>query len=169
MEYEVKYAVRKSITLRVRSGKLYVIAPIGTEDSFIEELIAKHARWINSKIESQLRRDAEEATLDGADIARLKREARKYFTEKTEYFARLMGVSYGKIRISSAKGRFGSCSSDGNISYTYRLMLYPEVAREYVIVHELAHIEEMNHSKSFYALIEAVMPDYKERKLLLKK
>jgi predicted metal-dependent hydrolase len=56
----------------------------------------------------------------------------------------------------------------GNISFSYRLMLYPEPAREYVIVHELAHLLEMNHSKRFYKIIESVLPDYKWRKSLLK-
>jgi len=79
-----------------------------------------------------------------------------------------MSLKHGRITITSAKTRFGSCSSKGNISYSYRLMLYPEAAREYVVVHELAHLLEMNHSKRFYAIIEKYLPDYKERKKLLK-
>ena len=106
--------------------------------------------------------------LTDADIKRLKKEAKVYFAEKTEYFAKIMGIDYGRITITSAQKRFGSCSSSGNISFTYRLMLYPDAAREYVVVHELAHRREMNHSKRFYAIIEAVMPDYRYRKRLLK-
>ena len=79
-----------------------------------------------------------------------------------------MGLKYGRITITSAKTRFGSCSSKGRISYSYRLMLYPEAARDYVVVHELAHLVEMNHSKRFYDVIEKFMPDYKERKRMLK-
>ena len=79
-----------------------------------------------------------------------------------------MGLNYGRITITSAKKRFGSCSSVGNISYSYRLMLYPEAAREYVVVHELAHLVEMNHSKKFYEVIAKILPDYKYRKKLLK-
>ena len=79
-----------------------------------------------------------------------------------------MGAEYGRITITSAKTRFGSCTSQKNISYSYRLMLYPKEAREYVVVHELAHTFEMNHSRGFYAIIEKVLPDYKERKKLLK-
>ena len=96
------------------------------------------------------------------------RDAKKYLTNKTEYFANIMGIKCGRITITSAKTRFGSCSSKGNISYSYRLMLYPEAAREYVVVHELSHVCEMNHSKRFYAIIERYLPDYKERKKLLK-
>ena len=79
-----------------------------------------------------------------------------------------MGLKYGRISITSAKTRFGSCNSRGNIAYSYRLMLYTEAAREYVVVHELSHLLEMNHSKSFYSIVEKYMPDYKERRKLLK-
>ena len=79
-----------------------------------------------------------------------------------------MGLKYGRITITSAKGRFGSCSSEGNISFSCRLMTYPEAARDYVVVHELAHLVEMNHSKRFYSIIEKYMPDYKIRKRMLK-
>ena len=72
------------------------------------------------------------------------------------------------MTITGAKTRFGSCSSKGNISFSYRLMMYPEPAREYVVVHELAHLVEMNHSKRFYAIVERYLPDYKERKKQLK-
>ena len=79
-----------------------------------------------------------------------------------------MGLKHGRITITSAKTRFGSCSSKGNISYSYLLMTYPEAAREYVVVHELAHLVHMNHSAAFYSLVEQYMPDYKARRKLLK-
>ena len=101
-------------------------------------------------------------------IKALRAEAKEYLKAKTEYYSQIMGLKCGRITITSAKTRFGSCSSKGNISYSYRLMLYPEQAREYVVVHELAHLLEMNHSKKFYAIIEKVMPDYKERRRMLK-
>jgi hypothetical protein len=97
-----------------------------------------------------------------------KKSAKAYFECKTKEYAHLMNLKYGRITITSAKTRFGSCSSKGNISYSYRLMLYPERAREYVVVHELAHLSEMNHSKRFYSIIEKILPDYKERKKALK-
>ena len=101
-------------------------------------------------------------------IKELKKSAKAYFKEKTELFSKLMNIKYGRITITSAQTRFGSCSSLGNISYSYRLMMYPEAAREYVVVHELAHILELNHSDRFYAIVQKYLPDYKERKKLLK-
>ena len=87
---------------------------------------------------------------------------------KAEYYSALMGVDFGRISIMSAKTRFGSCSSKGNIAFSYRLMLYPEAAVDYVVVHELAHRKEMNHSKAFYKIVEDILPDYKERRKLLR-
>ena len=99
---------------------------------------------------------------------KLKREAREYLETKTEYFSKIMGLKYSRITITSAERRFGSCSSKGKICYSYRLMLYPEAAREYVVVHELAHLVEMNHSKRFYKIVEKYLPDYKERRRMLR-
>ena len=96
------------------------------------------------------------------------KSAKNVLPDKVAYYAEIMGLKYGRITITSAKHRFGSCSSKGNLSFSYRLMMYPEAAIDYVVVHELAHIVEMNHSKAFYAVIEKVLPDYKERIKLLK-
>lgn len=106
--------------------------------------------------------------LTSQDINELKKQARVYFAERIEHFANIMGLKYGRITITSAQKRFGSCSSQGNICFSYRLMLYPEKAREYVVVHELAHLIHMNHSKEFYGVIESVLPDYRQRKRMLR-
>ena len=95
-------------------------------------------------------------------------EAKIALTAKTAYYAKIMGLSYGRITITSAKTRFGSCSSKGNISFSYLLMLYPDEAIDYVVVHELAHLVEMNHSSAFYKIVENILPDYKNRQKLLK-
>ena len=94
--------------------------------------------------------------------------ARKALTKKTELYSNIMGLSYGRITITGAKRRFGSCSSRGDISYSFRLMAYPDRAIDYVVVHELCHLVHMNHSRDFYALLEKYLPDYKERRALLK-
>ena len=80
-----------------------------------------------------------------------------------------MGLKYGRITITGAKTRFGSCSAKGNISFSFRLMKYPEAAIDYVVVHELAHLLELNHSQKFWNIVATVFPDYKERRKLLKK
>lgn len=168
MDYELRYSDRRTISLKVKDARLIVYSPRGVRLKEIEKIIDKHLNWINSKIAMQMSRLESTKSLTEDDIKVLKKDAGKYLSEKTEYFAKVMGLEYGKITITSAKTRFGSCSSKKNISYSYRLMLYPEEAREYVVVHELAHTRLMNHSKEFYKIIEGVLPDYKRRKALLK-
>ena len=168
MEYKVVYSRRKTISISIENCAPVVKAPIGTTEATIRSVVEKHSSWIIKHVEMQKKKAARVADLTENDIKNLKREARRYFTEKTAYYAQIMGINYGRVTITSAQKRFGSCSSEGNICYSYRLMLYPEAARDYVVVHELAHRKEMNHSPRFYSVIAAVMPDYKYRKRLLK-
>lgn len=168
MNYNLIYSNRKSLSVSVKGGVITVRAPIGTKGEIIEEFIKKHFSWIETHLLKEKERIAKTENLTDEQIRILKNEARTYFAVKSEYYAKIMGLKFGRITITGAKTRFGSCSSKGNICYSYRLMLYPEPAREYVIVHELSHLLEMNHSKNFYKIVEQFMPDYKERRRMLK-
>ena len=168
MNYTVKYSDRKTLSITVRNAQVIVRSPKNIDKGRIEAFVTKHSEWINEKVKQQSAKINRFNNLSESDIAVLKTRAREYFNWKTNDFAAIMGLKYGKIKITSAKTRFGSCNSNGTICFSYRLMLYPEKAREYVIVHELAHLVHMNHSKAFYKLVESYMPDYKERMRLLK-
>ena len=98
----------------------------------------------------------------------LKDAARAILPEKTAYWSRRMGVTPTGLRITSARKRYGSCSSKNSLCFSCFLMRYPEEAIDLVVVHELCHILEKNHGPRFYALLEQYLPDYKERKKLLK-
>ena len=168
MEYKVVYSRRKTIAFSIVDCSLIVRAPYKTSKSTIDQLIVKHQKWIDNHLAMQIKKKSMLDELGEDDIKRLKKEAKKYFSEKTEYFSNIMGLKYSRITITSAMKQFGSCNAKGGICFSYRLMLYPEAAREYVIVHELAHLKEMNPSARFYSIIEKVLPDYKARKRLLK-
>lgn len=169
MEYTALYSKRKTISITVRCGMFIVKAPIGTSQNKIEKLLSEHSNWIEVHLKKEREMEKLYSSLDEKRIKELRHTARGYFTEKTRYYADIMGLEYNKIRISSAMSRFASCSSRGNISYSYRLMLYSEACREYVIVHELAHLVEMNHSKKFWDIVGRYMPEYKKIREELKK
>ena len=169
MDYKVVYSGRKTIALSVKDGALVVKAPYGTKKTRIEKLISSHENWINKHIQKQKEKNAKYGNLSEERIAELRKIAKQILPAKVSYYAKIMGLKYGRITITSAKTRFGSCSSKGNIAFSYRLMMYPDAAIDYVVVHELAHLKEMNHSPAFYKVVAAVLPDYKERIKLLKK
>lgn len=169
MTYETVYSDRRTVSLVIkRDGTLLVRAPRGMKKKEIARVIDEHKQWIARSIERQAARTDRFSALTDADVSALKKQAKEILPELTKKYSEIMGLSYGRITITAAKTRFGSCSSQGNIAYSWRLMCYPSEAWEYVIVHELAHRVYMNHSPAFYRLIESVLPDYKARRRLLK-
>ncbi len=98
----------------------------------------------------------------------LKENAKRILTAATEKTAKDMGVSYKRVGISSAKTRWGTCTADNTIRYTFRLLYMPKEVIEYVVVHELAHTLQKNHSKAFWRVVERYVPDWKARRKILK-
>ena len=88
-------------------------------------------------------------------------QARKIVAERAEYFAAIYGVKYGKVFIKNQQTRWGSCSSRGNLNFNYRIALLRPELQDYLIVHELCHLREMNHGKKFWDLVAEQMPEYK--------
>ena len=136
MEYKVKviYTDRKTVGLKIINGDIVVRSPRGMSQANIERILEKHRSWIEKAIIRECAKREIISELSDQDIKDLKRQANSYFKEKCEYYASLMGLEYERITITSAKTRFGSCSSKKNISFSYRLMLYPPEARDYVVV-----------------------------------
>lgn len=94
--------------------------------------------------------------------------AKQYLIPRVSYFADIMDVKPAVVKVSSAARRWGSCSGRKSINFSWRLIMAPREAVDYVIVHELAHLTAMNHSPRFWNIVESVLPDYKEREKLLK-
>ncbi|MEI6288829.1 MAG: SprT family zinc-dependent metalloprotease [Chloroflexota bacterium] len=98
-----------------------------------------------------------------------KKKAQTYFQERVPQLAAVYGLQYEKIRLSSARTRWGSCSFRGTLSFNWKLIMAPIPVIEYVIIHELTHLKIKNHSKKFWDDVERKMPDYKQRRDWLKK
>jgi hypothetical protein len=91
-------------------------------------------------------------------------QARRILTERTLHYASLTGLSYGRVNITGAQKRWGSCSTTGNLNFSWRLIMAPREIIEYVVVHELVHLEERNHSNRFWKKVSEIMPEFKDRK-----
>ena len=101
-------------------------------------------------------------------IAALKKAGQPRFTERAACFAPLLGVHWQRISIRCQKSKWGSCSGKGNLNFNCLLLLAPPEVLDYVVVHELCHLLEMNHSPRFWALVESILPDYAERRRWLR-
>lgn len=109
-----------------------------------------------------------EAAAKAALINWYRRQAGRFLKERTAWWSQRMGVTYGRIAIRDQATRWGSCSGTGNINYNWKLVLVPRELADYVVVHELAHRKEMNHSKAFWKIIEGELPDYRQKRRKLK-
>lgn len=105
----------------------------------------------------------------GVVVRVYKMTARQRLPAKTAAYAERMGVKPAAVRISGAQSRWGSCSGKGNINFSWRLVMAEEDVIDYVVVHELAHLTELNHSPRFWAVVEKILPDFRERQKKLKK
>ncbi len=167
MEYKVIYSARRTLALEIkRNHEIIVRAPCGAEDAEIYMFVSSHTEWI----EKHLRRIEERMLppLSEAEERMLRARARADLPKRTAMWAERMGITYSGVKITSARNRFGSCNSRGGIAYSFRLMQFPEAVIDYVVVHELAHRREMNHSARFYAIVAEYIPDYKQCIQMLK-
>ena len=153
---------RKTISLQLKpDGAILVKAPNRVSNRYIREFIASHQGWIENQFQKMEQvREAAGEPLTEAEIKELYEKAAKLIPERVAYYAAKIGVTYGRITIRKQKTRWGSCSSRGNLNFNCLLMLTPDKAIDSVIVHELCHRKEMNHSPKFYEEVLKVFPEY---------
>lgn len=174
MKVTVIRSNRKTVAIQVNSDlSVTVRAPYSASEKDIEEILKKKEAWISRHIEkikkTKERFEAEPTEkLTREKVIALAEEALKVIPARVEYFAKVIGVTYGKITIRNQKTRWGSCSSKGNLNFNCLLMLAPPEVLDYVVVHELCHRKQMNHSKAFWLEVEKVLPNYKEVRKWLK-
>lgn len=168
-DFILKRSKRKTLALEInRNCEIIVRAPMHLSKKRIDAFVSEYEEWIEKNLEKVRQRAEKKEELSEAEIKELRRRAKEYLPARTEYYAKIMGVEYTSLKITSAKTRYGSCSAKNGICYSLYLMQKPLEAVDYVVVHELAHTVHHNHSAQFYAFIEKFMPDYKERNRLLK-
>ena len=169
-DYTLIRAERRTMSLQLnREGKAVVRAPYGVKKEDIDRFVAAHESWLErARAKQQARRLAHPEPTD-SERAALIAQAKEYLPRRTAHWSAVMGLSPAGVRITSARTRFGSCSGKNSICFSWRLMLYPPEAIDYVIVHELAHIRHHDHSPAFYREVEAYLPDWRARRALLRR
>ena len=156
----------KGMRLRVREdGQVILTVPRYFPLKMARQFLLSKEAWI---VAARTRMAAVPARLlnqGGPDeYAQYKEEARRRITARVEFFQTKYGVTSTGIAIRNQRTRFGSCSAAGKLNFNYRLLFLPEALFEYVIVHEVCHLREMNHSPRFWALVAQMVPDYRVRK-----
>lgn len=169
---EVIRSNRKSIAVEIRSDATVLVrAPFAMKDAEIWGFVKEKENWILkhlNKVEERRNELKNIEKLSVTELHKLVNLALKVIPVKVKHYAGLMNVQYGRITIRNQKTRWGSCSGKGNLNFNCLLMLAPDEVVDYVVVHELCHLIEMNHSKAFWRQVERVMPDYKKHRKWLK-
>lgn len=171
LEYELVRTGRKTLALYVRKdGTLEVRAPQRTSRAYIDSFVLKKQDWIeHTRSKLAARQTAKEIIrLTEREEAACKKRAKLYLQQRCAHYAEQMGLRHGMIKINGAKTRWGSCNRKGDLNFTYRLLFTSEEIVDYVVVHELAHLKEMNHSPRFWAVVEQYMPDFRKRRKKLR-
>ncbi len=165
MDYTIIRSRRKTISLQITpQGALVVRCPNRMKQSEIDAFVKSKERWILS----HLPKEPLTPPLSPEERKSLTEAARKDLTERVAFFGPKVGVTVGRIAIRSQRTRWGSCSAKGNLNFNCLLMLAPAEVRDYVVVHELCHRKEMNHSPRFWAQVEAILPNYRAPRNWLK-
>ena len=168
----IKKSKRKTIQIEINESLDVVVrAPLRMSKAAINKFIDEHSKWIDEHMELMKKKQKEDKEVNRLSLLELNElinSVRTVIPKRVKYYAPIVGVTYGRISIRNQKTRWGSCSSKGNLNFNVALMRAPIEVLDYVVVHELCHRIEMNHSEKFWKEIERVMPDYKIHKKWLK-
>ena len=142
-------------------GNFVVTAPQNISENFIEQFIIRKSEWIINKLEyfkSIPGQVLPKSTKK--DYLAYKDQALALARERIEFFNQAADFKFNKINIKNQKTRWGSCSKKGNLNFNYKIALLPERLANYIIVHELCHLKEFNHSRKFWNLVASIIPDH---------
>ena len=172
ISYQIIRSSRKTMSLEIKAdGSVVVRAPLRLSETKIQKFVEEKQEWILKNLEKIQKRDAQKENvqkLSALERQHLQNKACVVITRRVAYYAEKLGVSYGKITLRQQKTRWGSCAANENLNFNWLLILAPPEVLDYVVVHELCHRREMNHSQAFWKEVEKILPDYQERQKWLK-
>lgn len=171
MKKKITYMLKKSkrakrLRLAVYcDGSVVITTPFRIEQSIIEKFIADKKQWILDKLQFFKSADSKSIRIFSCkDYLENKDKALDFARERIEYYNKIYKFSFNKISIKNQKTRWGSCSRKQNLNFNYKIVFLPQKLQDYIIVHEMCHLKEFNHSKRFWALVGKVLPNYLEIK-----
>lgn len=167
---QIKKSKRKSVSIEIKPDLTVIVrAPLFLSDNTIKKLVAQKNDWIDKKIKQiENKNSVLLPTFSEKEIKLLREKTRVLITPKAEYYAKILGVSFNKLSVKKQRSVWGSCSAKQNINFNLLLCLCPDNVVDYIVVHELCHLKELNHSKKFWYEVEKILPDYKASRLWLK-
>lgn len=167
INYDIIRSCRKTIAIQIqRDGRVIVRCPNRMSEREIGLFVQSKSNWICKHISKFKEKDAEK--LNTEEIAFLRKQTAELVHKRVEYFAAIIGVSYNRVSVRVQRSRWGSCSSKKNLNFNCLLALVPADVLDYVVVHELCHLKQMNHSARFWSEVRKVLPDYELSKRWLR-
>jgi len=171
--YKIKYKIKNSyrakhLRLALYPDKSIVITkPFFCSQKTVEKFINSKKDWIEKKF---LYFDTlpKKKTFSRNSYLQNKEKARKLISQKLAKYSHELTLEYNKLSIRDQKTRWGSCSKQGNLNFNYKIIFLPEHLQDYIIIHELCHLKELNHSKKFWNLVATICPNYKNYRKELK-
>lgn len=151
-------------------GTIVVTTPFNLKQSIAEKFIREKSNWLFSKISFFKQFEGKAiARYSHEDYLKHKNRAYELAMDRVKHFNKSYNFTFNQINIKNQKTRWGSCSQKGNLNFNYKIALLPERLADYIIVHELCHLKEFNHSKKFWALVSKTIPNYSDIKEELKR
>ena len=168
-DYTVIRSHRRTMALEVtREGTALVRAPLRASDTDIARFVDTHRDWLATHMARRQAYLAAHPAPAPQQLEAWRQQAKAVLPGRVAYWAQRMGVQPAAVTITAARTRYGSCSGKNSLCFSCFLMNCPDAAMDLVVVHELCHIQVKNHGPDFYALLEQVLPDWRERKKLLR-
>ena len=168
----ISYILRRKRFSRVlrfavhADGRLVVTAPVLLARKKIERIIEEKSDWILEKLKRRTSDVGRRVTAAEAKAMYMKHrgDALKFAKERLEFFNHVYGLKWNRVTIKNSRTRWGSCSGKGNLNFNYKIALLPIALADYIVVHELCHLAQMNHSPKFWRLVAQTIPDYAARR-----
>ena len=163
---------RKTISIQIKPAAVIIRAPSRMKEKDIEFFVESKRNWIEKHLLSVAEKQKSLENIEPYSEEEIKafvKKAKEIIPQKVDFYADKVGVNFNRISIRCQRTRWGSCSSKGSLNFNCLLVLLPDEIIDSVVVHELCHLKQMNHSPKFYAEIEKILPDYKSRCEWLKK